>query len=194
MMPNILSHLDRLVFIALRTWICSVQFIGGRSVRIPLVAYTNCYTIANKIQRWSINPCSVVLHSWIPQSTTGENHGKKISVNNRRARIIWVGKKNNFTYFTNYYAENKRNQSLSAINHIAINIKGKSVLDIGPGAGDSLEVAKSLGASRCLEIDSEPYFIKLVLLRGHQAYLKDYTMRSGKNGYFPQEVAGVDFI
>lgn len=71
-------------------------------------------------------------------------------------------------------------------------------MDIGPGTGDSLLAARKLGASRTMCVDSNPYFVKIALLRGHQAYLKDYTFRrsafTSHGKFFPCEVAGVDFI
>ena len=110
--------------------------------------------------------------------------------------LFKLADRNKNTYFSNYYGERdiKRQQFISAISHLKIDLNNKVVLDLGPGTGDSLEVAKEMGAARCMAVDSDPYFVKLQLLRGHQAYLKDYTRKAISGGYFPPEAHGADFI
>lgn len=115
---------------------------------------------------------------------------------NNEADLVKLAEERNFNYFNNYYKErdHKRVSFRNAISHLNINLNGKVFLDIGPGTGDSLDVAKEMGAARCMAVDMEPFFIKLLLLRGYQAYLKNYTTSRLTRGFFPAEVGGVDFI
>tara|TARA_Y100000589_G_scaffold247575_1_gene235549 strand:+ start:380 stop:1108 length:729 start_codon:yes stop_codon:yes gene_type:complete len=112
-------------------------------------------------------------------------------------KLIHLAVQNKYTYFTNYINEQevKRTQFRIPIDHLGIEIKDKIILDIGPGTGDSLVEAKTMGAKKLMAIDSNPYFTKLQMLRGVHTYYKNYTRKDIMTGrYFPIELSGVDFI
>jgi SAM-dependent methyltransferase len=100
------------------------------------------------------------------------------------------------SYFKNYWEETKakKRQFRAGCFAAGVDLNGLSVLDIGPGTGDSLEVAREQGARVTMAVDMNPYFTKLQLLRGHQAFLRNYTRKDALNRYYPVECSGVDFI
>ncbi len=102
----------------------------------------------------------------------------------------------NNDYFNDYYkeAKAKEEQFLAGIKKIGFELDGKRVLDIGPGTGDSLQVAKRLGAIQTIAIDKHPLFSSLASLRGHCSYLCDYKKKDSRGRYFPIETKGVDLI
>ena len=85
----------------------------------------------------------------------------------------------NFTYFTDYDAQiaTKRREFSSAIAHFGIHIDGKTVLDIGPGTADSLDVAKDMGASVTSFVEEEPFFVRFAELKGHSGITTNYTFK-----------------
>ena len=112
-------------------------------------------------------------------------------------KLVDLAIQNKNFYFTNYFNEQdiKRNQFRIPIDHLGIQIKDKIILDIGPGTGDSLIEAISMGAKKVLAVDNNPYFTKLQILRGVHTYYKNYTRKDIITGrYFPIELSGVDFI
>lgn len=109
--------------------------------------------------------------------------------------LVAMARKGGFGYFTNYIdqREVKRRSFAAAIAHLKVELSGATVLDVGPGTGDSLDVARELGARSTQAIDSEPYFVRLALLRGHCAWLRDCTLiEDGR--YFPPEVTGATLV
>jgi len=90
-----------------------------------------------------------------------------------------------FTYFTDYDAqvETKRREFKSAVDFYAIDLHGKSVLDVGPGTADSLDQAKMMGASETCFIEREPMFIKFAVLKGHSGTANNYY----NTPYFPAQ-------
>ena len=118
---------------------------------------------------------------------------KIVSIND----LVDLAYKNNYTYFTNYFKEEdiKKEQFRIPINYLGIELKDKVILDIGPGTGDSLLVAKEMGANKIMAIDNNPYFAKLQMLRGFHTYFRNYTRKDlYTKRYFPIELTGVDFI
>lgn len=53
--------------------------------------------------------------------------------------------------------------------------EGSSILDIGPGQWDMLDIARARGAARTVGIDFDPAVCKLGLMRGHEAVNADLT-------------------
>lgn len=106
----------------------------------------------------------------------------------------------NIRYFTHYYGQKtiKQNQFKAALDYLNIDLSNKSVLDIGPGTGDSLQLARELGASKTVALDNNPFFVKLALIRGHSSYMKNYTIsRDGygkRTSFFPAELESYDFV
>ena len=111
------------------------------------------------------------------------------SIQNEK-ELVELAKKQNFNYFLNYYNEKKfkRISFQNALSNLKIDLKNKVILDIGPGTGDTLEVAKELGASRCMAVDMEPFFVKFLILKGYQVFYKNYTVSRYNGRYFPIEV------
>ena len=56
-----------------------------------------------------------------------------------------------------------------------INFENKSILDLGPGTGESLDVAKNRGASKMEFIDREIITFRYNELKGYTGHLFDYT-------------------
>jgi len=110
--------------------------------------------------------------------------------------LVRCAQKHGFDYFLNYYGQQaiKRHQFEVACGALDIPLSGRRLLDIGPGTGDSLCVARERGAVATFAVDVEPFFVRLALLRGHAAFLKDYRSRCVRGLYFPIEVRGVDVI
>ena len=119
---------------------------------------------------------------------------------NTEVELLKLAENENIRYFTHYYEQQeiKQSQFQSALDYLNIDIKNKSILDIGPGTGDSLQLAKSLGASKTVALDMNPFFVKIALIRGHSSYMKNYTIsRNGfgkKNSFFPLEIENYDFV
>jgi len=91
--------------------------------------------------------------------------------------LLIVGKQINYNYYV-HYAEKpntKQREFRSAIDTLNINLQGKTMLDIGPGTGDSMDVAKQMGATYTFFIDGDPFFYKHNKLKGHDGILRDYT-------------------
>lgn len=109
--------------------------------------------------------------------------------------LVATARKNGFDYFTNYYEQRtaKRRSFAAAVSHLDVELSGATALDVGPGTGDALDVARELGARSTQAIDSEPYFVRLALLRGHCAWLRDDTLSEGGR-YFPREVNGANLV
>lgn len=98
-----------------------------------------------------------------------------------------------FSYFVDYDEQivTKQREFRSACKFFSIDLTGKVVLDVGPGTADSLDCAVSLGASKTLFIDEEPFFVKFGEIKGHQGVQKNYTFTP----FFPDEWSGrIDFI
>lgn len=111
----------------------------------------------------------------------------------KKAEVEDYAEKNGFTYFLNYakQQEAKRRQFRSAVDLSGHNLNCASVLDIGPGTSDSLDVALELGASHTTFIDEEPYFYHYGRVKGHSGVLGNYYLRP----FFPGEWRGkFDFI
>ena len=81
-----------------------------------------------------------------------------------------------FTYFSDYaeIATAKRREFSAIVAFLGIDLAGKSVIDIGPGTGDSLDVARDLGAAHTYFIDMEPFFCRYLTLKGHEGLKHNY--------------------
>lgn len=70
-------------------------------------------------------------------------------------------------------------------------IKGKSFLDIGPGHGHSMDLAREAGASSAAFIDIDPAFYAFNELKGHKGFLSNYCKGKGLDAISPNRY---DFI
>lgn len=98
-----------------------------------------------------------------------------------------------FTYFLDYDHQipTKRREFLAAVNYFGQDLRGRVVLDVGPGTADSLDFAKELGASETLFIEEEPFFVRFATLKGHVGVEKNYTY----DPFFPREwKEKIDFL
>ena len=113
---------------------------------------------------------------------------------NSESDLLSLAEDLNIRYFTHYYPQQeiKENQFQAALDYLQIDIANKSIIDIGPGTGDSLQLAKKLGATKTVALDVNPFFVKLALIRGHSSYMKNYTVSRDRLGkrvkFFPPEI------
>lgn len=119
---------------------------------------------------------------------------------NSESDLLSLAEDLNIRYFTHYYPQQeiKENQFQAALDYLQIDIANKSIIDIGPGTGDSLQLAKKLGATKTVALDVNPFFVKLALIRGHSSYMKNYTVSRDRLGkrvkFFPPEIENYDFV
>lgn len=74
--------------------------------------------------------------------------------------------------------ENKRrNIFLSLFDYFKIDFTGKHVLDLGPGSGESLDIAKERGAVKTSFIDRDELIFAHCKEKGHTGHLLDYGSR-----------------
>lgn len=67
----------------------------------------------------------------------------------------------------------------SLVKELQLDLNGLSVLDIGPGVGTFMEVAKMKGASNIEFVDYDPVFIKYLELKGYKGYYINYMYPNG---------------
>lgn len=100
----------------------------------------------------------------------------------------------NFTYFTDYAVqpETKEREFRAGLSAIGLtDLSERTVLDIGPGLGDSLNAARKMGAARTVYLDSEPMFSRYLDLNGHKGWTTNYMSKP----YYPADLKGhVDLI
>lgn len=72
-----------------------------------------------------------------------------------------------------------RNVFISAYDYYNIDFKGKIVMDIGPGDGSSLDIAKERGAKECHFIDRDAIITKWCELKGYVKQFFDYQCVEG---------------
>ena len=87
----------------------------------------------------------------------------------------------NYSSLWNYLPieDEMRNIFKSAYDYYEIDFKGKIVLDIGPGDGSSLDIAKERGASECHFIDRDGIITRWNEIKGHKKQFFDYQCRGG---------------
>ena len=75
--------------------------------------------------------------------------------------------------FTRYYElgeDHRRKVFLALFDWLGDDVKSRSFLDIGPGLGDSLDIAKERGASQIEFVDQDPYYSVWCELKGFKGY------------------------
>lgn len=65
----------------------------------------------------------------------------------------------------------------SLFNYTGADLKGKTVLDLGPGSAESLIVAKDMGAKDCYFVDNDPVIFRFCELLGFKGYYFDYRIQ-----------------
>jgi hypothetical protein len=65
------------------------------------------------------------------------------------------------------------------IKELQLDLNGLSVLDIGPGVGTFMEVAKMEGASNTEFVDYDPIFVRYLELKGYNGYYLNYMSPDG---------------
>jgi len=73
---------------------------------------------------------------------------------------------------------------ISALN---IDLKDASFLDLGPGYGDTLDLAREAGAKTVEFIDYDPYIMTFNILKGFKGYMFDYTFGKGLTQLYPRK-------
>lgn len=68
----------------------------------------------------------------------------------------------------------KREIFLSLFDHLNLNFMGKRVLDMGPGTGDALDIARERGAVSTHFIDRDPLLFRYCENKGHSGYICDW--------------------
>jgi len=63
--------------------------------------------------------------------------------------------------------------------YLGFDFKGKSMLDLGPGTGESLDVARRRGATITDFININPFEVVYNELKGHRGYCFSYTISPG---------------
>jgi hypothetical protein len=85
------------------------------------------------------------------------------------------------SYLKNYIEHGKK--VITSFKHLVdkfqLNLDGLSVLDIGPGAGPFIEVAKIEGACNIEFVDYDPIFVRYLELKGYKGYLINYMNPNG---------------
>jgi hypothetical protein len=76
--------------------------------------------------------------------------------------------------------EERRAIFTALFNGLCIDLKNKSFLDLGPGSGESLDVAKELGAVDLAFADYDPYILGYNILKGYRAFHVDYMVEGLK--------------
>ena len=64
----------------------------------------------------------------------------------------------------------------SIYNFLDLDLKGKKVMDLGPGSAESLIVARDMGAKACYFIDNDPVIFRFCELLGFKGYYNDYRI------------------
>jgi len=60
--------------------------------------------------------------------------------------------------------------------NLGVQFQGRSFIDLGPGRGDSLDIARENGAVAEF-VDYDPYVVALNTLKGFKGYMLDYTVK-----------------
>ena len=84
-------------------------------------------------------------------------------------------------------ADERRRIFQSLFTTLDISLKGASFLDLGPGYGDSLDLAREDGAT-CVEfVDYDPYAVVFNTLKGYKGHRFDYVVGKGLTPLFPNK-------
>ena len=67
-----------------------------------------------------------------------------------------------------------RNDYIALLDFLNLNVYDKDVLELGPGWGDFLDLAKERGSHSTSFVDYHPYYFHYCRLNGHQGYKNDY--------------------
>jgi len=70
--------------------------------------------------------------------------------------------------------EKRRRIFLSLFDYLKIDFRGLHVLDLGPGSGESLDIAKERGAASTTFIDRDELIYNHCIEKGHTGHLMDY--------------------
>lgn len=81
-----------------------------------------------------------------------------------------------------YDPEARRKIFQSLYNSMNLNFEGASFLDLGPGYGDSLELARERGAGTVEFIDYDVNVVVFNTLKGFYGYRRNYTAKRGLKG------------
>ena len=80
-----------------------------------------------------------------------------------------------YRYLTMFSPEKRKAPFARLFKFIGVDIRGKRFLDFGPGSGESLDVAKELGAKEVMFLDRDIIIHKYNTLRGYRGVVVDYT-------------------
>lgn len=85
--------------------------------------------------------------------------------------------------------EGPRDYSLmrAAYDGLYIDFKDSSFLELGPGYGGALEIAREAGAKRIDFVDYDPYITAFNILRGYGGYFIDYLVGRGLTPLYPNK-------
>jgi hypothetical protein len=88
-----------------------------------------------------------------------------------------------YGYTHNIHWNDKANKSIfeKIYDYFNINFKNKSILDLGVGSGESLDVAKDRGAAKMEFIDRDVIIARYNELKGYTGYVFDYTTTAINN-------------
>jgi len=70
---------------------------------------------------------------------------------------------------------------------LKIDFTNASFLDLGPGSGESLDVACGAGASTVEFVDYDPYLMAFLILRGFNGYMINYLIPPGLAQLYPKK-------
>jgi SAM-dependent methyltransferase len=67
-------------------------------------------------------------------------------------------------------APQKRVEAESLLSYLELDVRGRRILDLGPGHGDALDVFREAGAASCSFVDYDPLFYTFNRLKGYEGY------------------------
>lgn len=68
-----------------------------------------------------------------------------------------------------------------------IDFRGASFLDLGPGYGYALDLARESGAAKAEFVDYDPYIVIMNTLKGFKGYRLNYMIGKGLNSLYPRK-------
>jgi len=110
------------------------------------------------------------------------------SFDNADGLLEYARKKGYHTYLSyNRSKEAMLNGFKSLYKVLNIDFKNASFLDLGPGYGDSMDLALEMGAKTIEFVDYDPYIVAFNILKGYNGYLLNYLVGKGLTPLYPKK-------
>lgn len=102
--------------------------------------------------------------------------------------LEFAGKKGHSSYLSSSESREKiRDVFKSLYEALNINFKDASFMDLGPGYGDSLDLARERGATTVEFVEYNPYLMAFNVLKGFRGYMLNYTVGNGLTPLYPKK-------